>query len=52
VSQAGVLPLLGPPPREPRGLIQFPLGPGMWAGVSSVGGLFRSAASGVPTSKL
>ncbi|EDL96060.1 rCG65893 [Rattus norvegicus] len=32
VSQAGVLLLLGPPPREPRGLIQFPLGPGMWAG--------------------
>jgi len=49
VSQAGVLLLLGPPPREPRGLIQFPLGPGMWAGVGSVGGLFRSAASGVPT---
>jgi len=49
VSLAGVLPLLGPPPREPRGLIQFPLGPGMWAGVSRAGGLFRSAASGVPT---
>jgi len=49
VSQAGVLPLLGPPSREPRGPIQFPLGPGMWAGVSIVGVLFRSAASGVPT---
>jgi len=49
VSGPGVLPLLGPPPREPRGRIQFPLGPGMWAGVGSVGGLFRSAASGVPT---
>jgi len=27
----------------------LPLGPGMWAGVGSVGGLLRSAASGVPT---
>jgi len=49
VSGAGVLPLLGPPLQEPRGLIQLPLGPGMWAGVGSVGGLLRSAASGVPT---
>jgi len=49
VSGAGVLPLPGPPLWEPRGLIQLPLGPGMWAGVGSVGGLLRSAASGVPT---
>ena len=44
VSDAGVLPLPGPPLWEPRGLIQLPLGPGMWAGVGSVGGLLRSAA--------
>jgi len=49
VSEAADFLLLCPYPREPRGLIQFPLGPGMWAGVSSVGGLFRSAVSGVPT---
>jgi len=32
----------------PRCLIQFPLGPGMWAGVGSIGGFSRSAVSGVP----
>jgi len=48
-SNAGDPLLLCPYPREPRGHIQFPLGPGMWAGVGSVGGLFRSAVSGVPT---
>jgi len=49
VSDAGDPLLLRPYPREPRGRIQFPLGPGMWAGVGSVGGLFCSAVSGVPT---
>ena len=49
VSGAGVLPLPGPPPREPRGPTQLPLGPGMWAGVGSACGLPRSAAPGVPT---
>jgi len=49
VSDAGDLLLLCPYPREPRGLIQLPLGPGMWAGMSSVGGLFSSLVSGVPT---
>jgi len=33
----------------PRGCIQFPLGPSMWVGVGSVGGLSCSALSGVPT---
>jgi len=41
--------LLCPYPREPRGHIQFPLGPGMWAGLGNVGGLFCSEVSGVPT---
>jgi len=45
VSDAGDLLLLCPYPREPRGHIQFPLGPGMWAGVGSVGGLLCSAVS-------
>jgi len=33
----------------PRGPIQFPLGPGMWAGVGSTSGLSCPAVSGVPT---
>jgi len=34
----------------PRSPIQFPLGPGMWAGVGSICGLSRFAVSAVPTS--
>jgi len=49
VSDTGDFLLLCPYPREPRGRIQFPHGPGICAGVGSVGGLFRSAVSGVPT---
>jgi len=49
VWTAGDLPLECPYLPVPRGPIQFPLGPGMWAGVGSIGGLSRSAVSGVPT---
>jgi len=49
VSEAGDLLLLCAYFQEPRGRIQFSLVPGIWAGVRTVGGLFRSAVSGMPT---
>ena len=33
----------------PRGLIQFPLGPGVWAKVGRSGALLCPAVSGLPT---
>jgi len=49
VSGARALQLQCPYLPVPRGHIQFPLGPRMWAGVGSIDGLSFSAVSGVHT---
>jgi len=49
VWEVSGLPIECPYLSVPRGHIQFPLGPGMWAGVGSIGGLSHSAVSGVPS---
>jgi len=49
VWTAGDLHLECPYLLVPRGPIEFPLRPGMWAGMGSIGGLSHSAVLGVPT---